>query len=61
MRGPIKKEHHHEIIESFEKKGLLQILRLNQLHHSENKFQQNVKNFVVTERDALKSRLLELL
>ena len=61
MRGPIKKEHHHEIIESFEKKGLLRILRLNQLQLSENKFQQNVKDFVVTERDALKSRILELL
>ena len=61
MRGPIKKEHHHEIIESFEKKGLLRILRLNQLQLSENKFQQNVKDFGVTERDALKSRILELL
>ena len=61
IRGPIKKEHHNEIIESFEKKGLLRILRLNQLQLSENKFQQNVKYFVVTERDVLKSRILELL
>ena len=61
MRGPISKEHHHEIIESLEKKGLLRILRLNQLHLSENKFQENVKEFVVTERDALKSRILKLL
>ena len=61
MRGPIKKEHHHEIIENFQKKGLLTILRLNQLQLSENKFQKNVKDFVVTERDALKSRVLELL
>ena len=61
MRGPIKKEHHHEIIENFQKKGLLTILRLNQLQLSENKFQKNVKDFVVTERDALKSRILELL
>ena len=61
MRGQISKEHHHEIIESLEKKGLLRILRLNQLHLSENKFQENVKEFVVTERDALKSRILKLL
>ena len=61
MRGPIIKEHHHEIIESLQDKGLLRILRLNQLHLSENKFQENVKEFVVTERDALKSRILELL
>ena len=61
MRGPISKEHHHEIIESLEKKRLLRILRLNQLHLSENKFQENVKEFVVTERDALKSRILKLL
>ena len=61
MRGPITKEHHHEIIESLQDKGLLRILRLNQLHLSENKFQENVKEFVVTERDALKSRILELL
>ncbi len=61
MRGPLKKEHHHEIMESFEKKGLLRILRLNQLQLSENKYHNNVKDFVVTERDALKSRILELL
>ena len=61
MRGPITKEHHHEIVESLQDKGLLRILRLNQLHLSENKFQENVKEFVVTERDALKSRILELL
>tara|TARA_B100000886_G_scaffold167856_1_gene114815 strand:+ start:558 stop:1505 length:948 start_codon:yes stop_codon:yes gene_type:complete len=61
MRGPITKEHHHEIVESLQDKGLLRILRLNQLHLSENKFQENVKEFVVTERDALKSRILKLL
>ena len=61
MRGPITKEHHHDIIESLEDNGLLRILRLNQLHLSENKFQENVKEFVVTERDALKSRILKLL
>ena len=61
MRGPIKMQHHQEILQSFEKKGLLKILKLNQLHHSENKYTNNVKDFVVTERDALKSRILELL
>ena len=49
------------LLKIFKKKGLLTILRLNQLHLSENKFQKNVKDFVVTERDALKSRVLELL
>ena len=53
MRGPIKKEHHHEIIESFEKKGLLRILRLNQLQLSENKFQQNVK----IDKEAIKKEI----
>ena len=61
MRGPITKEHHHDIIESLEGKGLLRVLRLKQLHLSENKFQKNVKEFVVTERDALKSKILKLL
>ena len=61
LRGPIEKQHHHEIIESLEKKGLLKTLRLNQLHLSENKYQENVKEFVVTERDALKSRILKLI
>ena len=61
LRGPIKREHHHEIISSFEDKGLLRILRLNQLHLSEDKYQENVKEFVVAERDALKSKVLDLL
>ena len=29
MRGPIKMQHHQEILQSFEKKGLLKILKLN--------------------------------
>ena len=61
LRGPIKREHHHEIISSFENKGLLRILRLNQLHLSEDKYQEKVKEFVVAERDALKSKVLDLL
>ena len=61
LRGPIKREHHHDIISSFEDKGLLRILRLNQLHLSEDKYQEKVKEFVVAERDALKSKVLDLL
>ena len=61
LRGPIKREHHHEIISSFQDKGLLRILRLNQLHLSENKYQEKVKEFVVAEQDALKSKVLDLL
>ena len=57
----LKREHHHEIISSFEDKGLLRILRLNQLHLSEDKYQEKVKEFVVAERDALKSKVLDLL
>ena len=61
LRGPIKIEHHHEIISSFQEKGLLRTLKLNQLHLSENKYQEKVKEFVVAERDALKSKVLDLL
>ena len=35
-------------------------MRLNELHLSENKYHGNVKKFVVTERDALKSKLQKL-
>ncbi len=61
LRGPLKLEHHHEILKSFEEKGLLKVLDMNQLHLSENKFYGNVKEFVVTEREALKSKVLNLL
>ena len=61
LRGPIKREHHHEIIASFAEKGLLKVLRLNQLHKSEDKYQEKVKEFVVAERDSLKSKILDLL
>ena len=47
LRGPIKREHHHEIISSFEDKGLLRILRLNQLHLSEDKYQEKVKRILL--------------
>ena len=61
LRGPIRREHHHEIIASFAERGLLKVLRLNQLHLSEDKYQEKVKEFVVAERDALKSKVLDLL
>ena len=61
LRGPIKREHHHEVIESFKKKGLLRILRLNQLQLSDHKYQDKVKEFVIAERENLKQRILELL
>ena len=61
LRGPIQREHHHEIISSFEDKGLLRILRMNQLHLSEDKYQEKVKEFVVAERNALKSKILDLI
>ena len=50
-----------KLLKVWKKKDLLRVLRLNQLHLSENKLQEKVKNFVVTERDALKSRILNLL
>ncbi len=61
LRGPIKREHHHEIIASFEQMGLLKTLKLNELHLSKDKYQEKVKEFVVAERDALKSKVLDLL
>ena len=61
MRGPITNEIHHDFIESLQEKGLSRIIRLNQLHLSENKYQENVKEFVVTERDALKSKLQKII
>tara|TARA_B100000886_G_scaffold299092_1_gene227482 strand:+ start:3260 stop:4207 length:948 start_codon:yes stop_codon:yes gene_type:complete len=61
MKGPIQYETHHDFMQSLQKKGLLKILRLDQLHLSENKYHEDVKKFVVTERDALKSKLQKLL
>ena len=48
-------------LSSFEDKGLLRILRMNQLHLSEDKYQEKVKEFVVAERNALKSKVLDLI
>ena len=61
MRGPIQYEVHQDFMQSLQEKGLLKIMRLNELHLSENKYYGNVKKFVVTERDALKSKLQKLL
>ena len=61
MKGPIQYDVHHDLMQSLQKKGLLKILRLDELHLSENKYYGNVKKFVVTERDALKSKLQKLL
>ena len=61
LRGPIKREHHHDVIESFKKRGLLRILKLNQLQLSDQKYQDEVRNFVVKERESLKARILELI
>jgi hypothetical protein len=41
--------------------GLLKTLKLNELHLSKDKYQEKVKEFVVAERDALKSKVLDLL
>ena len=61
MKGPIQYEKHHDFMQSLQEKGLLKIMRLDELHLSENKYHGNVKKFVVTERDALKSKLQKLL
>ena len=60
LRGPIKREHHHDVIDSFKKRGLLRILKLNQLQLSEQKYQDSVKDFVLSERESLKQRIFEL-
>ena len=61
LRGPIKREHHHEIIESFEKKGLLKTLKLSELNLAESKINDQVRNFVLEERASLKRQILELI
>ena len=60
LRGPIKREHHHDVIDSFKKRGLLRILKLNQLQLSDQKYQDLVKDFVLSERESLKQRIFEL-
>ena len=60
LRGPLKREHHHDIIEGFEKKGILKILRLNELHHSKDKYEGGVHNFVTEYRQKLREQLIKL-
>ena len=60
LRGPIKRTSSRNNC-IFCRKGFLKMLRLNQLHLSEDKYQEKVKEFVVAERDALKSKVLDLL
>ena len=60
LRGPIKREHHHDVIDSFKKRGLLRVLKLNQLQLSDQKYQDLVKDFVLSERESLKQRIFEL-
>ena len=60
LRGPIKREHHHDVIDSFKKRGLLRVLKLNQLQLSDQKYQDIVKDFVLSERESLKQRIFEL-
>ena len=61
LRGPIKREHHHEIIENFERKGLLRVLRLTELNRSKPKLDTGVRNFVMEERASLKKQIMELI
>ncbi len=61
FRGPIQREHHHNIIEGFEKLGLLQIISLNELHKSENREFGEVKKFVEKEQKELKEKIYQLL
>jgi len=60
LRGPIEREHHHDVIDSFKKRGLLRVLKLNQLQLSDQKYQDIVKDFVLSERESLKQRIFEL-
>lgn len=61
LRGPIKREHHHEIIENFERKGLLRVLRLTELNRSKPKLDTGVRSFVMEERASLKKQIMELI
>ena len=61
LRGPIKREHHHEIIENFERKGLLRVLRLTELNRSKPKLDTGVRRFVMEERASLKKQIMELI
>ena len=61
LRGPIQREHHHEIIENFQRVGLLKIISLSELHRSENKEFGDVKKFVEKERKDLRDQIYKLL
>jgi mitochondrial fission protein ELM1 len=61
LRGPIKREHHHDMIENLQAKGLLRIINLTELHKSEQKLHGNVKEFVLQQREDLKQQILALL
>ena len=61
LRGPIKREHHHDMIENFQAKGLLKIINLSELHKSMPKLHGNVKEFVLQQRADLKQQILALL
>ncbi len=61
LRGPIKREHHHDMIENLQAKGLLKIIKLSELHKSMPKLHGNVKEFVQKQREDLKQQILALL
>jgi len=61
LRGPIKREHHHDMIENLQAKGLLKIINLSELHKSMPKLHGNVKEFVLQQREDLKQQILALL
>ena len=61
LRGPIKREHHHDMIENLQAQGLLKIIKLSELHKSMPKLHGNVKEFVLQQRDDLKQQILALL
>ena len=61
LRGPIKREHHHDMIDSFEKKKLLRKVSLSELNQSRNKDDNNVREFVLSEREGLKNQINRLI
>lgn len=61
LRGPLKREHHHEIIENFQELGLLKIISLSELNRSENREYGDVKKFVEKERKVLRESIYKLL
>ena len=61
LRGPIKREHHHDMIDLFEKKKLLRKVSLSELNQSRNKDDHNVREFVLLEREGLKNQINRLI